>query len=141
MHPFALARDLPLVCAQPLDAEDDRMGTHADSTGLEQRHPAHSVSKRPGRPVPQPGDVLAAARAARADVYRISIVPAAAHLRATRHAEALDTVRELARGLGVDGWFTCNSTHYARIASFRGRERTRGRAASQRQEVPDEHVD
>lgn len=37
------------------------------------------------------------------------------------HAEALETVRELANGLDVDGWFTCNHTHYARVASFRKR--------------------
>jgi hypothetical protein len=53
-------------------------------------------------------------RTARADVYMISIVPAAAHLRATRHSGAIEKVRELARGLEVDGWFTCNQTHYAR---------------------------
>ena len=67
------------------------------------------------------GDVLASARTARADVYTISIVPAAAHLRATRHSEAIEKVRELARGLEVDGWFTCNQTHYMRVASFRER--------------------
>jgi hypothetical protein len=30
-------------------------------------------------------------------------------------------VRELARGLDVDGWFTCNHIHYARVATFRER--------------------
>ena len=38
-------------------------------------------------------------RTARADVYMISIVPAAAHIRATRHSGAIEKVRELARGL------------------------------------------
>jgi N-acetyl-beta-hexosaminidase len=95
------------------------MGTHADGIALEERHSETTASKPDVRSVPQPGDVLASARSARADVYTISIVPAAAHLSATRHAEALDTVRELARRLDVDGWFTCNHTHYTRVASFR----------------------
>jgi hypothetical protein len=97
------------------------MGTHAAGIALEERHSATTDSKRDVRSVPQTGDVLASARTARADVYTISIVPAAAHLTATRHAETLERVRELARGLDVDGWFTCNHSHYARVASFRER--------------------
>jgi hypothetical protein len=97
------------------------MGTHADGMVLKERHSETTDSKRSVRSVPQTGDVLASARTARADVYTISIVPAAAHLSVTRHAEALEKVRELARGLDVDGWFTCNHTHYARVASFRER--------------------
>ena len=97
------------------------MGTHADGVSLEERPSETADSKRDVRSVPQAGDVLASARTARADVYTISIVPAAAHLSATRHADALEKARELARGLDVDGWFTCNHTHYARIASFRER--------------------
>ena len=97
------------------------MGTQADGIALEERHAEITCPKRALRSVPQAGDVLASARTARADVYTISIVPAAAHLRATRHSEAIEKVRELARGLEVDGWFTCNQTHYARVASFRER--------------------
>jgi hypothetical protein len=97
------------------------MGTHADGIALEERHSETTASKPYVRSVPQTGDVLASARSARADVYTISILPAAAHLTATRHAEALEKVRELARGLDVDGWFTCNHIHYARVASFRER--------------------
>ena len=97
------------------------MGTHADGIALEERHPQTTDSKRGVRSVPQTGDVLASARTARADIYTISVVPAPAHLTATRHAEALEKVRQLARGLKVDGWFTCNHTHYARVASFRER--------------------
>lgn len=97
------------------------MGTHADGIALEERHSETTRLKREFQSVPQVGDVLASARTARTDVYTISIVPAAAHLTSTRHAEALDKVRELARGLHVDGWFTCNHTHYARVASFRER--------------------
>jgi hypothetical protein len=97
------------------------MGTHANGMALEERRSEISDSKRNVRSVPQTGDVLASARTARADVYTISIVPASAHFSVTRHAEALEKVRELARELDVDGWFTCNHTHYARVASFRGR--------------------
>jgi hypothetical protein len=105
------------------------MGTHADGIALEEHYSETTASKQYVRPVPQKGDVLASARSARADVYTISIVPAAAHLTAARHAEALEKVRELAHGLDVDGWFTCNQTHYARVASFRGRsERETGGA-------------
>ena len=97
------------------------MPTHADGTALEERHSQSPDSNQNVRSVPQTGDVLASARTARADVYTICIVPAAAHLSVTRHGEALEKVRELARGLDVDGWFTCNHTHYARLASFRER--------------------
>jgi N-acetyl-beta-hexosaminidase len=97
------------------------MGTHADGIVFEQRNSEITDLKRDVQSIPQTGDVLASARTARADVYTISIVPATAHLSATRHAEALEKVRELARGLDVDGWFTCNHTHYARVASFRER--------------------
>ena len=97
------------------------MGTHADGLALEERHSKTTDSTWDVRSVPRTGDVLASARTARADVYAISIVPAAAHLSATRHADALEKVRELARGLDVDGWFTCDHTHYVRVASFRER--------------------
>ena len=97
------------------------MVTHDDDIALEARGSQTTNSERDRRSVPQTGDVLASARTARADVYTISIVPAAAHLTATRHAEAVQRVRELARGLDVDGWFTFNHTHYARVVSFRER--------------------
>jgi hypothetical protein len=71
--------------------------------------------------VPVAGDVLASERSARADVYAICIVPAAHRAEVSRYPEAIRTVRELARQLEVDGWFTCDQTHYARIASYRSR--------------------
>jgi hypothetical protein len=103
------------------------MRTPSDGIALQERHSETTDSKWDIRLVPQAGDVLASARTARADVYTISIMPAVAHLRATRHDEALDKVRELARGLAVDAWFTCDHTHYARVASFRHRSRAVGR--------------
>lgn len=79
--------------------------------------------KAPGprqfRATPQAGDVLASRSTARADLYAISVVPDAARVTAKRYAEAIETVRELARDRGVDGWFTCNHTHYARVATHR----------------------
>jgi hypothetical protein len=95
------------------------MGTQVDGITLEARHSEIIPSERPLQPVPQPGDVLASARTARADVFTISIVPAAGHLKVTRHSEAIEKVRELAGRLEVDGWFTCNHRHYLRVASFR----------------------
>jgi hypothetical protein len=69
--------------------------------------------------MPQAGDVLASARTARADVYTISIVPDPAHLTERRYSAAIEKVRSLADGLKVDGWFTCDHTHYAQVAHFR----------------------
>ena len=106
------------------------MGTHASGAALEEHHSDTTDPRWNFRSVPQTGDVLASARTARADVYTISIIPAPALLTATRHSAALEKVGELARVLAVDGWFTCNHTHYARVASFRDRSGHRaGRAA------------
>ena len=90
------------------------MGTHVSGTALER-----STGTTDFRSVPQTGDVLASARTARADVYTIRIIPTTALLTATRHSAALDKVRELARALAIDGWFTCNHPHDARVANFR----------------------
>ena len=75
------------------------------------------------RPMPQAGDVLASKRSARADVFTICVVSGADDKRTKRYEEAIDRVLELAHELQVDGWFTCNHTHYARIANFRQRVR------------------
>lgn len=88
--------------------------------------PPRAASERPLldpalRPVPQAGDVLASKRSARADDFTISVVSGAEVNRATRYREAIDRALELARELQVDGWYTCNHTHYARVASFRQR--------------------
>jgi hypothetical protein len=71
------------------------------------------------RSAPTDGDVLASKRTARADFYTISIVPDTRYIRAGRHSEAIDKVQELAERLGVDGWFTCDHTHFARVAMHR----------------------
>jgi hypothetical protein len=71
------------------------------------------------RSAPYDGDVLASRRTARADFYTISIVPDKGHVRVGRYSEAIGKVRELAERLGVDGWFTCDHTHFARVAMHR----------------------
>jgi hypothetical protein len=71
------------------------------------------------RPGPVAGDVLTSERSARADVYEISIVPADSRAVVSRYSEAIETVRALAQELRVDGWFTSDQTHYARVASYR----------------------
>jgi hypothetical protein len=73
------------------------------------------------RPCPVTGDVLTSERSARADVYEISIVPADGRVVVSRYSEAIKTVRALAQELRVDGWFTSDQTHYARVASYRSR--------------------
>jgi hypothetical protein len=63
--------------------------------------------------------VLASEASARADVYAISVVPAAAHMVLQRYPEAIEKVRELARQQGVDGWYTVDQTHYAQVVRYR----------------------
>jgi hypothetical protein len=72
-----------------------------------------------GRSAPQAGDILASARTARADVFTISIVPSGSEVIVSRYSAAIDRVQQLARTRRVDGWYTCDHTHYARIASYR----------------------
>jgi hypothetical protein len=78
-----------------------------------------TVSPMPPRPAPKSGDVLASRPTARADVYAISVIPSKAHIVAARYQDAMERVDELACGLAVDGWYTCDHTHFARIARHR----------------------
>jgi len=78
-----------------------------------------TVSPIPRRPAPQSGDVLVSRPTARADVYAISVIPSKARIVAARYQDAMEKVDELARGLAVDGWYTCDHTHFARIARHR----------------------
>ena len=85
--------------------------------------PDHDTSQEPPpaprQSVPQPGDILASERSARADVYTVSIVSAAGEFTVRRYSAAIERVQELARTRRVDGWFTSDHTHYARVASHR----------------------
>jgi hypothetical protein len=71
------------------------------------------------KPQPQPGDVVASRATARSDTYTIRIVPDATYEVATRYRDAIETVRERARRLEVDGWFTADHTHFLRVARCR----------------------
>jgi len=63
--------------------------------------------------------LLVSERTARADVFSISIIAAESHVFVTRYSEAIEHVQRLARTRRVDGGYTCDHTHYARIASYR----------------------
>jgi hypothetical protein len=100
-----------------MDDGKDSMSAHG--IPLESNRSDNAASMRRRRPVPSPGDILASERTARADIYAISVVPAPAHTVAGRYPEAIEKVRELARQLGVDGWYTGDQTHYAQVARYR----------------------
>jgi hypothetical protein len=70
-------------------------------------------------PVMKSGDVLVSRPTARADVYDISVVPGVARVSNACYEEGMETGRQLARELAVDGWFTCDHTHVVRIATHR----------------------
>jgi hypothetical protein len=70
-------------------------------------------------PRPQAGDILVSERSARADVFTVSVVPGAGDETMTRYSAAIELVKNLARSRQVNGWFTNDQTHYARIASYR----------------------
>lgn len=71
------------------------------------------------RTAPQAGDILVCERSARADVFSISTIPTESDEIVTRYSEAIERVQELARTRRVDGWYTGDHTHYARVASYR----------------------
>jgi hypothetical protein len=103
------------------NTEDRQMSAHRPSVTLESHTLTRRLAAADGQSMPKPGDVLASEPTARADVYAISVVPAAAHMVMRRYPEAIEKVRELARQRGVDGWYTVDQTHYAQIASYRTR--------------------
>jgi hypothetical protein len=79
----------------------------------------HQPIPQARRSAPRAGDILVSERSARADVFTVSIVPTGSGLTVTRYSAAIERVRELARTRRVDGWYTCDHTHYARLASYR----------------------
>jgi len=83
------------------------------------QNPETTPAMQPRLAGPTSGDVLVSQPTARADRYEISVLPSEAHIIATRYQEALQKVRELARRLTVDGWYTADHTHFVRIASHR----------------------
>jgi hypothetical protein len=63
-----------------------------------------------------PGDVLVSRPTARADLYQLQIIPVASHATHSRYEDGIAAGRQLARSLGVNGWFTCDHTHFMSIA-------------------------
>ena len=95
------------------------MGAHESFVAVREDNSQRASGMPIRRQYPQSGDVLASRPTARADIYQISVVPTKADLVATRYDDAMERVRELARVRAVDGWYTCDHTHFARIASHR----------------------
>jgi hypothetical protein len=95
------------------------MGAHEPYVAVRGENSKQTSGMPSRRPFPQAGDVLASRPTARADIYAISVVPTKAKLVPMRYDAAIERVRELARALSVDGWYTCDHTHFARIASHR----------------------
>ena len=106
------------------------MSPHGPSIARTTNKPKNASALLSRRPTPRAGDVLAAGRSARADIYTISVVPAEAHTIIARYREAIEKVRELARGLSVDGWYTSDQTHYVRVASYRSRAEANSSASA-----------
>ena len=95
------------------------MNTRAAVIATNDDRLAKSTRFDAARPAPQAGDILASERTARADVFVISTSPADSAITVTRYSAAIERVQELARARRVDGWYTCDHTHYARVASHR----------------------
>ena len=89
------------------------------ATGLKGQMSQMAPPRRNQRSAPTTGDVLISRSTARADVYAISTVPSESHVVATRYQDAMLKGSELARRLAVDGWYTCDHTHFVRIARHR----------------------
>ena len=80
---------------------------------------ATALSTSGRRPFPKEGDLIVSRRTARADVYAISGVPDAAHLTTVRFRRRSVQWVKLARRRAVDGWYTCDHTHFIPIARYR----------------------
>ena len=93
------------------------MDVQESHTVLTSQNPAASSTS--GRRLPRSGDLLVSRRMARADVYAISVVPAEALLTTIRFDIAVETAGELARRREVDGWYTCDDTHFVPISRYR----------------------
>jgi hypothetical protein len=68
---------------------------------------------------PRPGDVLVSQTSARADRYSIGVVDDPEQAVARRFDEAMQTAKQLAHRQQVDGWYTCDHTHFLLVARHR----------------------
>lgn len=89
---------------------------NAGVRGRASETPSRTADRRPG---PKLGDVLCSRPVARADVYAIRVLPGEAQIIGIRHEDAMTRVGDLARELAADGWYTCDHTHFVRIANYR----------------------
>ena len=101
-----------------MTGEETRTDLREPRMAVERQGPM-TVSPMPRRSGPKSGDVLVSRPTARADVYAISVIPSQARIVAARYQDAIEKVDQLARGLAVNGWYTCDHTHFARIARHR----------------------
>ena len=95
------------------------MNTRGAAIAMNDDHGGTAPRSDTWRSAPQAGDILVSERSARADVFAISIIPSDSDVTLTRYSAAIERVRELARARQVDGWYTSDDTHYARVASYR----------------------
>ena len=68
---------------------------------------------------PRPGDVVVSRKSARADRYSIAVVDDAEQRVAPRFDEAMRTAGQLASQRRVNGWYTCDHTHFLLVAQHR----------------------
>jgi hypothetical protein len=68
---------------------------------------------------PRPGDILVSQKSARADRYAIRVVDDAGQKVTPCFDEAMRTARQLAGQRTVDGWYTCDHTHFLSVAHHR----------------------
>jgi hypothetical protein len=81
------------------------------------------------------GDVLVSKTTARADRYAIRVIPYAAQAVERCFDDAIGAATELARRQAVNGWYTCDHTHFLLVAAYRPSARAIGRV--QREETTD----
>src|SRR5687768_9218864 len=84
---------------------------------------------------PRLGDVLVSKSSARADRYSIGVIDDAEQVGARRFDEAMRTAKRLACRQKVDGWYTCDHTHFLLIARHRSVVETTADALASEQEV------
>jgi hypothetical protein len=92
-----------------------------DSEGAVVYQMTHHPAPVTVRPAPQPGDVLASRCSARSDVYTISVIAGPTQVVAGVYDQALETVRRFAQLHAVDGWYTCDHTHFLCVAHHRSK--------------------
>jgi hypothetical protein len=111
-------RDLPRICPI-LGIRRMHMNTRGAAIATNDNR-LRKVPRPDGRRLaPQARGILVSERTARADVFAISIVPTDSDITVTRYSAPIERVQELARARRVDGWYTCDHTEYARVASSR----------------------